>query len=271
MTAVNDQITESDLELKQFECPQCDELFPSTNGLFSHMRTQHSNPTKCHLCNRDLKSLTNRLSHSYIHKQIKPYKCPNNNCSYECRTRFNLKVHLIRCAGIERFGYSKRNNKKLRVIARSEPKCNQSMPQVHHNTSNIMQEIGDSGSLSIPDVYTDSSHIISIHKDFVPSCETFDLFVHLSDRMFTLRVKASDTIQCVKQQIQTIEKIPVELQTLCLNDEQLESHKTMSHYNIWKRVHGRCTCRSISGETILKTNVSLSLLIYNSEVLLLVP
>eukprot|EP01084_Bolivina_argentea_P001540 2846_1 len=98
-------ITEMDLELKEFKCPRCDLIFSTQNDLFVHMRAVHKNPTICQLCKTNLNCLANLLSHSYIHQGIKPYICPK--CKYSTRTRFNLRVHLGSCAKIEKFSYKR--------------------------------------------------------------------------------------------------------------------------------------------------------------------
>lgn len=98
-----ENLTEMDLELKHFKCPRCPLTFQSTHELFTHMRQKYKQPTKCHECGKQLRCMANILSHSYVHTGEKPYICPN--CGYSTRTRFNLRVHLGSCAGIEKFTY----------------------------------------------------------------------------------------------------------------------------------------------------------------------
>ena len=97
------KVEEIDFELSEFKCPRCDEIFKTTNDLFGHMREKHENPTKCHVCGKQMNAMANLLSHSYIHTGERPYKCPN--CDYTTRTRFNLKVHFGSCAEIDKFSY----------------------------------------------------------------------------------------------------------------------------------------------------------------------
>lgn len=158
---LNDTINEKDLELKEFECPRCDEKYKTTTALFTHMRQQHENPTICHICNKQMNALPNVLSHSYIHKNIKPYKC--FNCSYQSRTRFNLKVHLGSCAGIQKFKYRKRQKTTKKCKSRSQISQNQSITT---NNQTIMNEIVDSGPNE--DQNRDDTFLIILHKDYIP-------------------------------------------------------------------------------------------------------
>eukprot|EP01084_Bolivina_argentea_P159393 277604_1 len=190
-----DDICELDLELKEFECPRCNASFDDRKKLFAHMWSEYSNPTICHICNKNLNALPNVLSHSYIHKQIKPYKCITKNCKYESRTRFNLKVHLASCAGIEKFKCRKRNRKQkvktnIRQNANNSEKFKYSnkieininptvindfdvfntiptMDILHTIPNNdILNEIQNSGA--IPNDNRDNTFLIVIHKDYIP-------------------------------------------------------------------------------------------------------
>lgn len=91
-------ITDTDLELKEFKCPRCSMIYDTTTDLFEHMRDTYGDPTVCHVCGKDLKSMSSVLSHSYIHQDVKPYHCPK--CNYKTRTRGNLRVHFRNCAKI---------------------------------------------------------------------------------------------------------------------------------------------------------------------------
>eukprot|EP01083_Nonionella_stella_P001969 5665_1 len=195
---IDDSITEQDLELKEFECPRCDQKFNSTTALYIHMRNQYTNPTNCHVCGKNLNALPNILSHSYIHKNIKPYKCPTTDCKYQSRTRYNLKVHLASCAGIEKFRAAKRKKTK-KIKMRSNPmndittQYNMDMPPpllfqsgdisfnptiIMHNPygmndtpplpppPEIKDEIQDSGPFM--DESRDDTFLIVLHKDYIP-------------------------------------------------------------------------------------------------------
>ena len=102
--------TEADLELKEFKCPRCLNSYKSTNDLWIHMRSAYSDPTVCHVCGKDLNCLPNVLSHSYVHRKVKPYHCPK--CTYQSRTRFNLRVHFGSCANVEKFQKKRRPSSK---------------------------------------------------------------------------------------------------------------------------------------------------------------
>lgn len=99
------QITEADLELKEFECPRCLDKFKSTSELFRHMRKKYDDPLVCQECKKVWKDMANMLSHSYLHRGLKPYKCPK--CTFSTRTRFNLRVHFGSCARLQKFSYKR--------------------------------------------------------------------------------------------------------------------------------------------------------------------
>ena len=166
---LDETINEKDLELEEFECPRCDQKYKTTTSLFGHMRQQHENPTICHICNKQLNALPNVLSHSYIHKKIKPYKC--FNCSYQSRTRFNLKVHLGSCAGIEKFKYRKRQRldkkgKSKKIIPNNLMITPNYSSVNHSNDQHLFDEIVDSGPNQ--DENRDDTFLIIIHKDYIP-------------------------------------------------------------------------------------------------------
>lgn len=99
-------ITEADLELKEFQCPRCSNVFKTTRELYTHMRETYAKPEVCHVCGKNFKTkncinLANLLHHSYIHRNIKPYHCPK--CNYQGRTRGNLQTHFGRCAKVVKF------------------------------------------------------------------------------------------------------------------------------------------------------------------------
>lgn len=134
---------EFDLELKEFACPRCDQKFKTSNDLFRHMREAYECPTECHICDKKLKCMANVLSHSYVHKGIKPYKCPK--CDYETRTRFNLRVHLGSCAKIQKFVYVRggHSHKKRKLN-------NQTTTTNNNNINNIKYKNDDNDNRSIP-------------------------------------------------------------------------------------------------------------------------
>ena len=184
-----DSITEKDLELKEFCCPRCNNKFDTSNKLFIHMRAKHPHPNTCHICSRTFNSMPTLLSHSYIERDIKPYKCLKTDCNYSCRTRFNLKIHMASCLNIEKFTNLKGNrNRKLQTVYRmsrrfgygkSPPKkkrrkiwkiCNKpkQTPMINGAPTNIMDEIKDSGPMKSAET-ADISTIFRIHQMYIPS------------------------------------------------------------------------------------------------------
>merc|ERR1712058_4689 len=55
------QITEADLELKEFECPRCLGKFKSSSDLFRHMRKVYEDPLTCQVCGKVWKDMANML------------------------------------------------------------------------------------------------------------------------------------------------------------------------------------------------------------------
>jgi len=175
-------ITEADLELKEFKCPRCNEIFPTTSDLFVHMRQTYKDPTLCKVCGKNLNCMANILSHSYLHQGIKPYKCPK--CTYCTRTRFNLRVHFGSCAKIEKFSYKrgahqkknrykpsqkrrKRNGSKQKSIKESDFMCTRAnIVKQSICDHDIMSHLVDSG----PDLNAnrDISCLIRCHVGHFP-------------------------------------------------------------------------------------------------------
>ena len=137
---LSQDMTEMDLELESIGCPRCSKSFKNSNQLFIHMRSEHNNPTTCHICNKDLKCMANILSHHYVHLKLKPYSCPK--CKYATRTRFNLKVHIGSCCDIKKFKYERGNSKRKNKSRNKSKKLINSgiingTQYYSHNTNNI--------------------------------------------------------------------------------------------------------------------------------------
>eukprot|EP01084_Bolivina_argentea_P001541 2847_1 len=148
-------ITEMDLELKEFKCPRCEEIFSTSSDLFIHMRKTYEDPTICQLCQKNLNCMANVLSHSYLHQDIKPYKCPK--CKYSTRTRFNLRVHLGSCAKIERFSYKRGNATKRRKTDSSKSKKRNNMTPKKNNNEFIANENEEIGNINTIHMYSDDA------------------------------------------------------------------------------------------------------------------
>ena len=146
------KVTEADLELKEFKCPRCDQVFSSTSDLFVHMRHAYKDPTLCKVCGKNMNCMANILSHSYLHDGIKPYKCPK--CDYCTRTRFNLRVHFGACAKVEKFCYKRGAHQKKKKYAPSYKKR-----RVHSKTSIQKSDFIGNGE-NILDIPMPSQHDI---------------------------------------------------------------------------------------------------------------
>eukprot|EP01083_Nonionella_stella_P069111 184070_1 len=172
-------MTEMDLELKEFKCPRCEKLFPTTNDLFAHMRKDYSDPTVCHVCDKNMKALATLLSHSYLHQGIKPYKCPK--CDYSARTRFNIRVHFGACANVDKFKMrrgeprAKKARKNLKKQNRTSKKQIDPVPR-DNNTNNsktgnfnarsdLLEQLVDAGAAPLD---RDESALVTIHIEHFP-------------------------------------------------------------------------------------------------------
>eukprot|EP01083_Nonionella_stella_P041628 112797_1 len=172
-------ITEMDLELKEFQCPRCDLVFPTTNELFIHMRETYTDPTVCQLCGKNLNCMANVLSHSYLHQGIKPYKCPK--CKYSTRTRFNLRVHFGSCAKIEKFSYKRGNARKKRKTKKDKKRNTKSNIQSTNDGNmitvqpnpmydhDLLNRLVDAG---LPTKNRDISCLVQVHIQHFPRATT---------------------------------------------------------------------------------------------------
>eukprot|EP01084_Bolivina_argentea_P107501 192202_1 len=234
-------ITEKDLELKQFTCPRCQFTINCSADLFSHMRANHQDPTVCHLCGRDLKSLTNLLSHYYVHKDIKPYKCPNPMCNYSSRTKFNLKVHLVGCAGIEKFQYGRKKGAKLRVIQRSIDGVNYKKPIKKNSMSMCIKE-DNNCRISVHQNFFPTNYFPpqiptpqpDVYYDFMQNNEnrSFELLVQFNGNVIEITTNPLHKIGWIKNIIEQSMKIPIDQQQLTFNELVLQNEKTVDYYNI---------------------------------------
>ena len=109
-------MTQSCPELNKLECPRCNNTYKTSIELWSHMRDTYNNPTKCHVCGKIFNNLWNTLSHSYIHKKIKPYKCIKCN-NFDARTKQQINTHLLTCGPQKKLKRKSRINKNHRNVS----------------------------------------------------------------------------------------------------------------------------------------------------------
>jgi len=168
-------ITEADLELDSFSCPRCSKSFKTTNDLFVHMRETYDDPTVCQVCGKNLNCMANVLSHSYLHQDVKPYKCPK--CKYRTRTRFNLRVHFGSCAKLEKFSYKRGQGPKRRrtINTKNRKRAKRSSRRrldlddsgiLSHMYDDILNQLADSGPYNAGE--RDVSCLVQVHIQHFP-------------------------------------------------------------------------------------------------------
>ena len=136
------ELTENDLKLTSFECPRCGEIFSKTSQLYDHMRSKYKNPTKCHICNREMNAMANLLSHSYIHTNKKPYKCIKSGCNFKTRTRFGLRVHIGSCCNIKKWKYQRGNKINIKNEKKNKKKRKKNILRennANYNNNNLFE------------------------------------------------------------------------------------------------------------------------------------
>ena len=76
----------------QFQCKQCDKVFPSKRGLKRHLKI-HEDQKKypCNKCDKVFANKSNLKRHEHIHMDENPYRC--NTCSKACSNISDLKRH----------------------------------------------------------------------------------------------------------------------------------------------------------------------------------
>ena len=196
------------------------------------MRDSYADPTVCQLCGKNLNCMANVLSHSYLHQNIKPYKCPK--CKYATRTRFNLRVHFGSCAKIEKFSYKRGTtngrkrksnnngahnnpNKRRRKSNRNKTSTTHSQQdlngfivgdqQIQYQQNNIntmmynddlLNQLPDSGPSSIND--RDTSCLVQVHIQHFPRSNQINTNLNSStDRYYQQQSQNNNNNNTTKQ------------------------------------------------------------------------
>ncbi|XP_070075285.1 zinc finger protein Paris [Drosophila takahashii] len=76
----------------KFECPHCPRYFPLEWSLTKHLATHGERVFKCSLCSAAFKNKETLKVHMRIHTGERPYKC--SHCEMSFTTSSNLKRHL---------------------------------------------------------------------------------------------------------------------------------------------------------------------------------
>ncbi|XP_041934218.1 zinc finger and BTB domain-containing protein 11-like isoform X1 [Alosa sapidissima] len=70
-------------------CAECDELFSSSSALHQHRRAQHALTNQCAKCDRVFSNPASLKCHLRVHRQKRPYKCPECPASFRCNASLN--------------------------------------------------------------------------------------------------------------------------------------------------------------------------------------
>ncbi|KAG5267155.1 hypothetical protein AALO_G00218630 [Alosa alosa] len=70
-------------------CAECDELFSSPSALHQHRRAQHALTNQCAKCDRVFSNPASLKCHLRVHRQKRPYKCPECPASFRCNASLN--------------------------------------------------------------------------------------------------------------------------------------------------------------------------------------
>lgn len=140
-------------------CAECGKLSYSTSEHNKHYSFKHSDvkPFDCKFCDSRFKLKVDLRRHIYTHNNDNSFKCPIENCSYECRcqqslTRHQKKVH---------------QNQPLSVFECHE--CRARFSRGSNLTKHLMNEHSiekppsDSRFRYIPDAVTGIFHLSSLH------------------------------------------------------------------------------------------------------------